>query len=279
MRGKGINYDTGYMPGNHTRPDFDPAVVTAEIRVIARELGCTAIRISGGDLERMTVAAQAAAAEGLEVWFSPFPVEVPAGDLLSLFRDCAERAERLRRDGASVVLVIGCELTLYNPGYLPGKFFYDRLRRMPRLAPRQLIAWMRMQKRLDAFLAEAAAAARAQFGGPLTYAAATWEPVDWSRFDIVSVDAYRDARNAGSFRADLQKRLTHGKPVVATEFGCCAYAGAADRAVHAGGEPGLRRGGPRPGVLVHLRRLPNGCQLRSAPGHRPGELRPCLAPA
>jgi hypothetical protein len=64
---------------------------------------------------------------------------------------------------------------------------------------------------------------------PLTYASGTWEPVDWSRFDIVSVDAYRDARNARSFRADLRKRLTHGKPVVATEFGCCAYAGAADR--------------------------------------------------
>jgi hypothetical protein len=229
MRGKGINYDTGYMPGNHTRPGFDLAVVRAEIRVIARELGCTAIRITGGDPERMGAAAEAAAAEGLEVWFSPFPVEVPAAGLISLFRDCAARAERLRRDGAAVVLVLGCELTLYTPGYLPGRFFYDRLRRMPRLTPRQLIAWSRMQRRLDVFLAEAAAAARGQFGGPLTYAAATWEPVDWSRFDIVSVDAYRDARNAGSFRADLRKRFAHGKPVVATEFGCCAYAGAAGR--------------------------------------------------
>jgi hypothetical protein len=38
MRGKGINYDTGFMPGNHSRPGFDPALVAAEIRVIAREL-------------------------------------------------------------------------------------------------------------------------------------------------------------------------------------------------------------------------------------------------
>ena len=72
-------------------------------------------------------------------------------------------------------------------------------------------------------------AARGRFGGPLTYASGTWEPVDWSRFDIVSVDAYRDARNTGSFRADLRKRFTPGKRVVATEFGCWAYAGAADR--------------------------------------------------
>jgi hypothetical protein len=45
-------------------------VVAAEIRVIARELGCTAVRVTGGDPERIGVAARAAAAEGLEVWFS-----------------------------------------------------------------------------------------------------------------------------------------------------------------------------------------------------------------
>jgi hypothetical protein len=229
MRGKGINYDTGFMPGNHSRPDFDPAVVAAEIRVIAHELGCTAVRITGADPDRIGVAARAAAAEGLEVWFSPFPVEMPAADLIGLFRDCADRAEQLRRDGAAVVLVIGCELTLFNPGYLPGTIVYDRIRRLARPGPRQLAAFARLPKRLNGFLAEAAEAARGQFGGPLTYASGTWEPVDWSRFDIVSVDAYRDARNAGSFRTDLRQRFTHGKPVVATEFGCCAYAGAADR--------------------------------------------------
>lgn len=229
MRGKGINYDTGFLPGNHSRPGFDPAVVAAEIRVIARELGCTAVRITGADPGRIDVAARAAAAEGLEVWFSPFPVEVPAAGLIDLFRDCAYRAEQLRRGGAAVVLVIGCELTLFNPGYLPGTFFYDRIRRLARPGPRQLAAFARLPKRLNAFLAEAAQAARGQFGGLLTYASGTWEPVDWARFDIVSVDAYRDARNTGSFRGDLRKRFTHGKPVVATEFGCCAYAGAAGR--------------------------------------------------
>jgi hypothetical protein len=229
MRGKGINYDTGFMPGNLSRPDFDPAVVEAEMRVIARELGCTAVRITSGDPERIDLAARAAAAEGLEVWFSPFPVEVPKPGLLSLFRDCAERAEQLRRDGAAVVLVIGCELTLFTPGYLPGAFFFDRIRRLARPGPRQIVAFGRLPKRLNAFLTEAADTARRQFGGPLTYAAAAWEPVDWSRFDIVSVDAYRDARNASSFRSDLRKHMAHGKPVVATEYGCCAYAGAADR--------------------------------------------------
>ena len=56
-----------------------------------------------------------------------------------------------------------------------------------------------------------------------------WEPVDWSLFDIVATDAYRDASNAGTFRSELRKRLEHGKPLAVTEFGCCGYAGAADR--------------------------------------------------
>jgi hypothetical protein len=229
MRGKGINYDTGFMPGKRSRPDFDPAVVAAEMRVIARDLGCTAVRVSGGDPERIDVAARAAAAEGLEVWFSPFPVEESAAGMIGLFRDCADRAERLRRDGATVVLVIGCELTLFNPGYFPGTFFQDRMLRLAKPGLRHLAAFARMPKRLNVFLAQAAEVARGKFGGPLTYASGTWEPVDWSRFDIVGLDAYRDTRNVGSFRADLRQRTAHGKPVVATEFGCCPYAGAADR--------------------------------------------------
>jgi hypothetical protein len=56
MRGKGFNYDTGFMPGNRSRPDFDAAVVAAEIRVIARELGRTAVRITGADPEGLDLA-------------------------------------------------------------------------------------------------------------------------------------------------------------------------------------------------------------------------------
>jgi hypothetical protein len=48
------------------------------MRIIARELGCTAVRVSGSRPERISIAAQAAAAEGLEVWFAPFPPELAA---------------------------------------------------------------------------------------------------------------------------------------------------------------------------------------------------------
>jgi hypothetical protein len=227
MRGKGVNYDTGFYPGQHdSRPQFDPQIVAAEMGVIARELRCTAVRITGGKPERITIAAEAAAAEGLEVWFAPFPCELPAAELLAVLEDCADRAEHLRQAGARVVLVTGCELSLFNPGFLPGSDSYDRIARIQKPGLRLFAAFGRMPKRLNAFLGDVAEATRSLFGGPLTYASGSWEPVDWSRFDIVGVDAYRDAGNAESFRADLRKQLGHGKPVAITEFGCCAYAGA-----------------------------------------------------
>ena len=47
---------------------------------------------------------------GPEVWFSPYPLELTTGEMLSLFADCAERAEWLRRQGGEVVFVTGAEL-------------------------------------------------------------------------------------------------------------------------------------------------------------------------
>jgi hypothetical protein len=45
MRGRGINYDTGFAPaGSMSRPDWDPAQVERDLRVIAGELHCTAVR-------------------------------------------------------------------------------------------------------------------------------------------------------------------------------------------------------------------------------------------
>lgn len=75
MRRHGINYDTGFTPIGEeiSRQDFDPGVVRREMRIIADELHCDAVRVSGGDPDRLSTAAEAAAAAGLEVWFAPFP--------------------------------------------------------------------------------------------------------------------------------------------------------------------------------------------------------------
>ena len=230
MRGKGINYDTGFSPGGRlSREDFDPAIVRREMQVIAGELGCTAVRVSGGDPARLSLAAQHAADAGLEVWFAPFPCELTTAELAPLFAECADRAERLRRNGARVVLVTGCELSLFASGFLPGGSLYERLGRLGTLDQELKAAFGALPSRLNGFLAETAAVVRSRFAGPVTYASGMWEPVNWTPFDIVAVDAYRDAGNAATYQSELRKYLGHGKPLAVTEYGCCGYAGAADR--------------------------------------------------
>lgn len=73
MRVKGINYDTGFInKGMSSRELFDTAVVIRELQIIRDDLHCNGVRITGGDVERLEIAARIAAEAGLEVWFSPF---------------------------------------------------------------------------------------------------------------------------------------------------------------------------------------------------------------
>src|SRR5262245_43657901 len=73
MNRKGVNYDIGTLTTRNTlsRETFDPAIVRREIEIIRTDLRCTAIRISGKDIERLVFAAEYALRQGLEVWFSP----------------------------------------------------------------------------------------------------------------------------------------------------------------------------------------------------------------
>ena len=75
MHRRGINYDTGFAPSGDqlSRESFEPAQVRREIEIIARDLHCNAVRISGRDADRIALAAEHALAEGLEVWFAPLP--------------------------------------------------------------------------------------------------------------------------------------------------------------------------------------------------------------
>jgi hypothetical protein len=166
MRGQGINYDTGFSPGGvSSREQFDAGIVRREMQVIADDLHCTAVRISGGDPARLSVAGELAAAAGLEVWFAPFPCELAAADLASLFAECAERAEHLRRSGAAVVLVCGCELSLFGAGFLPGGTVYERIAGLQAGGEQLHSAFAALPGKLNGFLAATAEDARGRFGG------------------------------------------------------------------------------------------------------------------
>ncbi|MBF6330543.1 hypothetical protein [Nocardia transvalensis] len=229
MRAKGITYDTGFLHnGTTSREPFDPDRVERELRIIRDDLHCNAVRIIGGVPERLEHAATIAADLGLEVWFSPYPLELTTDELLTLFADCAERAERLRRRGAEVVFVTGAELSLMNKGFLPGTTTDERLELL--LHPdhlRERVA--EISSRVNDFLDKAVAVVRERFHGRLTYASIQLERVDWTPFDIISVDLYRSAEVADRFRDGVRTLVAQGKPLAITEFGTCPYRGAGEK--------------------------------------------------
>jgi hypothetical protein len=232
MRGKGISYDTGLISnGRNARELFDPEVVKRELRIIRDDLHCNAVRVIGGDPQRLEFAATCAAELGLEVWFSPYPLELTTDELLSLFADCAERAERLRRRGSEVVFVAGAELSLMNHGFLPGDTFDERLDQLLNRPPHRLRELIpEVAARVNEFLAKTAALVRERFGGKLTYAAVQQlERVDWTPFDVVSVDLYRSIEVADRFPDGVRALVAQGKPVAISEFGAATYHGAGDR--------------------------------------------------
>jgi hypothetical protein len=122
-------------------------------------------------------------------------------------------------------------MSLYNSGFIPGATMWERMQAMmnPALLASQSASPEELLRRFNTFLAQAVAAVRQQFAGPVTYASGAWEQVDWSLFDIVGIDAYRDAGNKDAYREQLRAYFAHERPVVVTEFGCCTYKGAQDR--------------------------------------------------
>ncbi|UOZ02907.1 hypothetical protein [Amycolatopsis sp. WQ 127309] len=234
MRAKGIGYDTGMAVGGTIRRPFAPELVRRELTIIRDDLHCTAVRLFGTDLDRIESAAREAAALGLEVWFSPFPWDRRPAEILEQLADGAERAERLRVAGAEVVFVTGAELSLFNHGFLPGETLPERTAGLFERSPESLRALAELPARVNDFLARAVEAVRARFGGRITYASVPLERVDWTPFDIVSVDAHRSKEVEHIYQEGIRTLVAAGKPVAITEFGCTTYRGAADLGARSG---------------------------------------------
>ncbi|MFD4988700.1 hypothetical protein [Streptomyces sp. NPDC058374] len=229
MRAKGICYDTGFVrPGSNSRASCDPDLVRRELTVIRDDLHCDAVHLTGGDPERLELAARHAADLGLEVWFSPYPLELTTEEILRLFADCAERAERLRERGAEVVFVTGVELSIMNQGFLDGASTEERLAWLladPALRPERMVT---ASARVNAFLRDAVTVVRERFHGKVTYAAIQFEGVDWGPFDFVTYELIRSAEVADRFREGVRSLTAQPKPVAVTGFGTATWRGAAD---------------------------------------------------
>ena len=234
MRYRGVNYDTGvrFVPQRLSRETFDLDVVRYEIETISERLHCNAVRIVGDDIGRIAAVADLASQAGLAVFFNPWLIDRGEAELLPYLAQAAREAERIREMGTSdICFVLGCELTLFMCGLVPGDSLYERIDWFVarRHDAESASAFAQTNERLADLLERAADTVRREFGGPLTYASGSWEQVDWDLFDFVSVDYYRAEQTAEEYAEGLRALTARGKPVVITEFGCCTYEGADKR--------------------------------------------------
>jgi hypothetical protein len=239
MKYRGVVYDVGlrFVDKLSVEP-YDPALVKHDMSVIAKELHCNAVRIEGEPIDRLVSASRIAHTLGLSVFFNPWKMNVGADETRAYYAEAAVAAEKLRKEGIDIVFVAGCEYTIFNHGVFPGNNLGERLQwlmaqftRAPE-SPADFPQSMREKvSELNELLRSFAKTVRASFKGPVTYAATAFEAVDvdWSIFDIIGVDHYRQGETDTAYVGGLEHYRRGDKPVVVMEVGCCAYEGAGPR--------------------------------------------------
>lgn len=232
---RGIGYDAGviYDGDFDSRPVWEADAVRADLRAIRRRLGCDAVLVMATDIDRLLESARIACEEGLAVWIQPRLFDARRGAIAEHLAEVATRAEELRRDHGTVSLNVGCELSLSAWGFTPGRTFSVRGTLLPLFSLLLPVVNLRLRR----YLRQLVGVARQRFNGPVSYGAGSWERPDWRIFDVVGLDAYRDASNAPWFARSLRRAVERhhheDRPVHIVEFGTCAYAGAADNSSQA----------------------------------------------
>lgn len=218
-----MNYDAGtrYVAGAETRVVWNLDDVARDLDIIVSELHCNSINIYGTDLDRIVAVAKIAHAAGLHVSLQLRAIDIDRRATVECITIAARAAEALS-DAGAVTLNVGCEASLFTSGFLPGRSFLTRMKLLTVLWPLLPI----INRRLNTMLAAGVAIARRHFRGPITYSAGVWEEIDWSPFDLIGVNLYRDSNNEGTYLRDLRRHLQRDKPLVITEFGCCTFEGA-----------------------------------------------------
>ncbi|MEU1514572.1 abortive phage infection protein [Streptomyces sp. NPDC005811] len=220
LRHRGVVYTVG--EGETPATAWNARRMRADLRAVRHDLHADTVDVTGDGVERLRATACEAAEHGLHLWLQPTPADIPQRDILEHLAETARFAQRLRRQGASVDLSVGCEFQLFVPGIVPGDTVLDRVHALLTGAYDPVVT----RRRLDAFTARAARTARSVFDGRLSYAAAEDDRVDWSLFDVVGIDYYSAHRRPADHVRELRRHLRHGKPLAITEFGTCAYRGA-----------------------------------------------------
>ncbi|CEL10245.1 hypothetical protein ASPCAL13367 [Aspergillus calidoustus] len=236
MKYRGVVYDVGlnFNGDKFSVEPFNPALVEYDMRAIANDLHANAVRIEGEEIHRLEIATRSAHSMGLKVFFNPWKMNADIAGTRAYFEKAAKAAERLRKGGIGLVFVAGCEYTIFGKGVFPGDTFNERAMFLGsqfvggHLSDDLSQALREMSVELNQVLRSFVEVVRAQFKGPITYSAGSWELVDWDIFDIVGIDYYRRGETAEKYVSGLD-RYRLDKPLAVLEVGCCAYEGASAR--------------------------------------------------
>ena len=220
---RGIGYEVA--DGATRATSWDATRMRADLRAIQDDLHANSLSVFGDGVPRLTATAAEAVGRGLHVWLQPRLGDVPPKQILDHLGEAARKADALRRQGAAIDLSVGAEFFLFVPGIVPGANAVERVHNL--LSGR--FNGRRMQRRLTAFIAEAAKVGRSAFGGTLSYAAAQDDVVDWRLFDVVSIDYYSTHTRRSQDMRELHRYARWGKPVSIAEYGACTYEGAAKK--------------------------------------------------
>ncbi|MEU1331298.1 abortive phage infection protein [Streptomyces sp. NPDC005865] len=214
---RGVCYEVGDGESPATR--WTAPRMRADVRAIRHDLHADTVSVFGTGVHRLAATATEAAERGLRVWLQPRLADAPHRDILDHIAETGRHAERLRRQGADVHLSVGAEFVLFVPGIVPGDNALERVENLLKgnFDPEKMV------RRLHDFVARAAGTGRSVFHGPLTYGAAQDDDVDWSLFDVVSVNYYGYHRSRAAHVKELTPYRRWGKPVAVTECGSCTY--------------------------------------------------------
>jgi hypothetical protein len=255
---RGISYDTGSNfntgQGPISRAVWSTERMREEIAAIADQLHCNSVTIYGSETGRLSETVAEAAGRGLHVWLQPRLMDRTQPETLDHLAECARLAESARRQGADIRFSIGCTHAMATPGIIPGEKYHDRMANIfpdddhHFLKPTGGYDKQQSAARLNEFLVRAAKISRDNFSGELIYSAGNFEDVDWSVVDYVGLTYYYSHHSSREGHAEeIAGYRRWGKPIVISEYGSPAYAGAADRGMLAFDV--IDRSGPVPTVF------------------------------
>lgn len=219
MNIKGVNYDVGTVMGVNWRPDYSPETVQRELEIIKKDMHCNAVGISGKDIGRVMLTAEAALSLGLEAWLNPADWgDKPPEPTLAYIVQAAKAAQPLQeRYPGKVVFSLGSEFTLFMQGIVEGRTFMGRAKNLRHGGAD--IKEGKHNQPLNDFLSKAVAEVRKVFAGQVMYRSLVWEKVDWSIFDIIGVDHYWAEKIKDQYIDMVKPLFAYGKPVINTGFG------------------------------------------------------------